>query len=198
MVRSRRSMRVGSIDWARTDESADRIVPAPSRRSVIKGGLLAIAGALGWGASAATSGGSTAPAPAAASGVTALELEGARVMLGSSRGSTEAGAPAAHGELLDPSGAALGSFATTMLAVPAGAHGDESAGAEMQVFNLRDGSIFGIGSPPPRGEGAAAYAVIGGTGRYAGASGSYTAELRPLDTGGDGGARFSFSLSDGA
>ncbi len=63
---------------------------------------------------------------------------------------------------------------------------------ESHHFNLEEGTIVGAGtwhvSGPSR------FAVIGGTGRYAHASGSYEAVQRPLELGGDGTAEFTFNL----
>lgn len=164
-------------------------ISAPSRRSVLKGGAVAAAGALGWGAAAATRGAGTATSAAASSSLT---LTGTRWRSGSS--STGPGSLAGQGELLGQGGAPLGSFASTRLAVPSGT-GGVAPGAELQTFNLTEGTIFGIGTPPARGEGEAAYAILGGTGAYAGATGTYTADQRPLNRGGDGTANFSFTFT---
>jgi hypothetical protein len=91
-------------------------------------------------------------------------------------------------------GGATGSFSTTRLATPA--TGSEAPGTELQTFSLEDGLIFGVGTPPAQGEGRAVYAVIGGTGSYAGASGAYVADRRPIDRGGDGTAEFKFTFAN--
>jgi hypothetical protein len=70
------------------------------------------------------------------------------------------------------------------------------SGAELQTFNLAGGSIFGMGTPPARGEGVATFAILGGTGSFAGATGTYTQEQRPTDRGGDGTARFEFTFAN--
>ena len=166
---------------------AAEVAAGPSRRTLLKGGAVAAAGAVGWGAAAATSGGS-----AGASAAGTLELTGARWRAGSP--GVGPGGLAAYGELLGPGGAVAGSFSATRLAVPA-TSGNDAPGAELQTFNLTEGSIFGLGIPPARGEGAASYAILGGTGAYAGAIGTYTADQRPLDRGGDGTAAFSFQFT---
>src|SRR3954467_12436016 len=118
-------------------------VAAPSRRSILKGGLIAAAGALGWGASAATRDGMAKPSTA-----TELSLQGARLR-------------SMSGELVGSGDRAIGSFSATHLALPPA--GSDTPGTELQTFSLEDGSIFGLGPPPARGDGPAVYAVLGGT-----------------------------------
>ena len=38
------------------------------------------------------------------------------------------------------------------------------------------------------------FTILGGSGRYLGATGSYVAEQNPVETGGDGSARFTLTL----
>ncbi len=176
------------------DGGADRI-PEPSRRSLLKGGMLGLAGIVGWTAAAVTSrqpanGVTTAGAAAAATaGATgALKLGGS----GFAFGEDDSGAFTTHGDLLGPTGASLGSFTAAPLG---GAGEDPDARAQFQTFNLNEGSIFGIGAASPGGEFPATFAIIGGTGEYSGAAGSYLADLRPVDAGGDGSAQFDFTFT---
>lgn len=70
-----------------------------------------------------------------------------------------------------------------------------SAGAlETHQFNLIDGTIVGIGTLADLDGTESVYAIIGGTGRYEGATGSYTARQHPVETGGDGTADFQFNI----
>jgi hypothetical protein len=64
-----------------------------------------------------------------------------------------------------------------------------AAALELHTFELGDGSIFGVGAGAAE---QATFAVIGGTGQYAGASGSYVARhsLR------DGTAEFRLNLDN--
>lgn len=72
---------------------------------------------------------------------------------------------------------------------------EASAGAmEMHQFNLRDGTIVGIGTTNDLAGGPSTHAIIGGTGKYEGASGSYVATQRPFELGGDGTAEFDLSI----
>jgi hypothetical protein len=163
----------------------DRAVPVPSRRTILKGSALALAGVASWGASALTVGGAGgAKAP------TSLRLQGVRWR----SGAAEPGRAGGRGELLDAHGRPFGSFASTRLAVPTAA-GADAAGAELQMFDLGDGSLFGLGTPAGLDR-PGTYAIVGGTGRYAGASGSYVSDQRPVDAGGDGTAEFEFTFTD--
>ncbi|MDX6588006.1 MAG: hypothetical protein QOI31_2479 [Solirubrobacterales bacterium] len=143
---------------------------------MLKGSALALAGAIGWGAGAAVKNGGAASATA--SGTLTLDGVGWR----SAKGGT-----ASHGELVGRRGADSGAFTASQLV---------GSGAELQTFNLDGGSIFGMGTPPARGEGIATFAILGGTGSYAGATGTYTQEQRPTDRGGDGTARFEFTFAN--
>jgi hypothetical protein len=84
------------------------------------------------------------------------------------------GAVAFGGAMLDPvSGAAVGSFR----AQAAEAFG---AGLELQTLNLPEGTLFALG--PKSGGRSGSYAIVGGTGGFAGARG--TCAVRPLTDGG--------------
>ena len=67
-----------------------------------------------------------------------------------------------------------------------------SASIELHTFTLTGGSLFGIGTAAGD-EGT--FAIVGGTGRYAGLRGSYQAVQRPNGVGGDGSAEFTLNLS---
>ncbi len=66
---------------------------------------------------------------------------------------------------------------------------------ETHTFRLGDGTIVGVGTTTPGAE--SVFAIVGGTGRYLGVTGSYTAIQSPLETGGDGTAEFNFTLHSG-
>ena len=81
----------------------------------------------------------------------------------------------ASGDLLDaPGGSAVGSFYTNCfcMGTPLGPHARASSNLEFQVLELAEGTLFGI-CGGTNGSAAKAHAIVGGTGRYAGASGSY-------------------------
>jgi hypothetical protein len=86
-----------------------------------------------------------------------------------------------QGRLVDRRERALGSFSSASL--PA------AAALELHTFDLADGQIFGVGAGAAD---EATYAVIGGTGRYAGARGSYLARHTPRE----GTAEFTLNLDN--
>ena len=72
---------------------------------------------------------------------------------------------------------------------------DVAAGAmEVHQLNLADGTLVGLGTLGDLQGGLSVHAIIGGTGRYEGASGSYTARQRPFELGGDGTADFELNV----
>jgi len=68
------------------------------------------------------------------------------------------------------------------------------AGAVMEIHNfaLPEGTLVGIGAARPGTE--SVFTLVGGSGRYRGATGSYTAVQDPVETGGLGTALFKFDL----
>ena len=160
-----------------------------SRRGVLTRGLLAAAGALGVGAAARA-----APAP-----TTELRLHGTSWRLdapGRRRGEQirRGDHGTVHGELLDaPGRTSLGRFFGSRMAVQSapGGHVRADASVEVHTFVLRDGTILGMGTSLP---GESLFAIVGGTGAYTGASGSYSAVQRLHELGGDGTADFHLTI----
>jgi hypothetical protein len=98
----------------------------------------------------------------------------------------------AYAELLDgPEGRRVGHFTAAYFAVDSPFAG-EGGSLELHTFSLDGGSIHGLGNAVAGG--ASEFAVIGGTGRYAGVHGSYVARTEPRELGGDGAAQFTFTL----
>jgi hypothetical protein len=64
---------------------------------------------------------------------------------------------------------------------------------EIHTFALKDGTIHGLGSVARGVEGH--FVILGGTGRYAGASGSYVARQNSRELGGNGTAEFHLTLA---
>jgi hypothetical protein len=98
-----------------------------------------------------------------------------------------------YGELLErPRGKPVGHFAAAHLA-----HDSPfAAGAsslEIHTFTLPGGTIHGLGSVLGGAEGQ--FVVLGGTGRFAGAQGSYVARQSSRELGGDGTAEFRLTLA---
>jgi hypothetical protein len=92
--------------------------------------------------------------------------------------------PVPAGQLVDPKGHAIGSFRAAALPTL-------GPGLELHTFDLDDGTILGVG---PGGIHDKPFAIVGGTGRYAGASGTYVAKQSPRELGGDGTAEFTLTL----
>jgi hypothetical protein len=164
-----------------------------SRRSVLKRGLLVAAGALG-----VTAGGKEARA------VTRTLPDELRLFGRSWRLDAPGRVPGeqirrgdtgvVYGELVDaPKGKPLGRFFGSRLAVQSAPGGNVRADASVEVhtFVLPDGTLVGMGTALP---GESVFAIVGGTGVYAGASGSYTAVQRLHELGGDGTAEFHVTL----
>ena len=89
------------------------------------------------------------------------------------------------GRLVDARGRELGSFRAANLLGTGGA-------LQLQTFDLTDGTILGIGSA---GMHENPFAIVGGSGLYVGASGTYVAKQSPRETGGDGTAVFTLTLT---
>ena len=161
---------------------------ATTRRAVISRGLWGIAGAVGLGIAGpgVAFGASKNTTPAAGPARLSLVVHDVRFTSPASKPGTlpEAGAIASpHGALHDAAGQQVGRFSGGTLP---GA-GDQIA---IQRFALVDGTIIGMGSGRLDGE---QYAVVGGTGRYAGAIGTYVAQIRSGAQGRD--AEFLISIT---
>ena len=86
---------------------------------------------------------------------------------------------AAFGELMDrPDGKVIGSFYTNCFCAtsPFGAQAAGAPSLELQVLQLADGTLFGFGGGKADG-GVTTRALVGGTAKYAGVSGSYVQRL---------------------
>ena len=171
-----------------------------SRRSVLKAGLAAVGGVFGIGAAARVAGGLgdrvSQPAPQT------ITLHGRNWQVSSEgRRAGEFPTAAEHmlisGELLDgPEGERLGDFYATYFGLSRPGHtgADGSSSLQTHTFNLRDGTLVGTGTATPALDTEDTFAIIGGTGRYAGARGSYVGRQSPSQFGGDGTATFTITL----
>lgn len=162
-----------------------------TRRTVLLGGMLAaIAGVIGLG---------SRPRPSATSST--LTLQGSDMRL-SAPGLRRGDLPK-RGDLTSVTGRltvvgadeSSGDFVGSVLHLDVGAaHGPySSAQQETHTFHLADGTILGAGTTLLGRE--SVFVIIGGTGRYAGVSGTYSALQSPVDTGGDGTAEFTFTFN---
>ena len=177
-----------------------------TRREALKRGFLLIGAAVGVGTAGKAVGAGIRGGPSAAEarGATArqLTLHGRQWHLSSSglkpgqlpdRGHRLLG----HGELIDgPDGETVGEFFATSFGVRSPSHAgpDGVASLELHTFNLPGGSIIGTGTARAALDAEDVFAIVGGTGEYVGARGSYVARQQPQELGGDGTARFTFTL----
>jgi hypothetical protein len=166
-----------------------------SRRSLLGRGLVLAGGALGIGALRRTDAAQAATPEAKSS---QLRLYGRNFHLHAPEhraGQVPSGGErhSGYGELLDrPGGKVVGHFAAAHLT-----HESPFAAAasslEIHTFALAAGSIHGLGMVARGAEGH--FLILGGTGRYAGARGSYVAHQRARELGGDGTAEFHLTLA---
>jgi hypothetical protein len=97
----------------------------------------------------------------------------------------------AYAELADrPGGPPVGDFTASHLALDSPFAGPSSL--EIHTFNLADGTIHGLGSAARGADGQ--FVILGGTGRFAGATGSYVARRLPRELGGNGTAEFHLTI----
>lgn len=102
-----------------------------------------------------------------------------------------------YGILLDaPEGQAIGQFYSACFCPDTPGQSGLFAGVtlEMHTFTLADGALMGIGMGGIVPGQSSRFAIVGGTGRYAGARGDYTAMQDPLELAGSGRAEFRFSF----
>jgi hypothetical protein len=89
------------------------------------------------------------------------------------------------GRIVDADGNHLGTFKAANVMGYGGA-------LQLQTFDLLDGTIVGIGTGSVH---ESPFAIVGGTGRYMGASGIYSGKQSPRELGGDGTAEFKLSFT---
>jgi hypothetical protein len=99
----------------------------------------------------------------------------------------------AYGELLArPGGRVVGHFTAAHLTHDSPFAATASS-LEIHTFTLKDGTIHGLGAAARGVEGH--FVILGGTGRYAGAQGSYVARQHTRELGGNGTAEFHLTLT---
>ncbi|MGH9224636.1 MAG: hypothetical protein ACRD2W_12860 [Acidimicrobiales bacterium] len=102
-----------------------------------------------------------------------------------------------RGELVEePGGKPIGEFFATTFGVdsPGRAGPGGVATLEFHTFNLPGGTIVGTGTAQASLDAEDVFAIVGGTGQYVGARGSYVARQQPQEFGGDGTAHFTITL----
>ena len=165
-----------------------------NRRAILKRGLVLAAGALGVAVAGKEAKAATTRVP------NQLRLHGTQLASRRfptvSRGTCSSSAitvPCTATCSMRPNGTPLGQFYGSRLAIQSvpGGHARADASVEVHTFVLPDGTIIGMGTAVL---GEAIFAIVGGTGVYAGAKGSYSATQRLREHGGNGTADFVLTL----
>lgn len=174
-----------------------------TRRGALKSGLAVLAGAVGLEVVGRSRGAPAAASPPVGTTRTATTLTlHARHLRAVSAGGP-GGAPVENGtrltlfaDLVDAAGAPAGRLTGVSHCTAAPLSSDDSpvGAVEMHTLALRDGTILGMGTAPAVAWGTGTFAVVGGTGRYTGATGSYVAEQQTDAAGGPGCARYTVTL----
>jgi hypothetical protein len=165
------------------------------RRALIKRGAI---GAVGAAAAAAVvvSGNAKTETPAASNGERTVRFLG-RGWHTDTAGKVPAKGDryAVYGELYEPGGEKAGEFYSMAVGIdsPFQLTGAGIGSMELHTLNLAGGTIVGVGAG---GGLERTYAIVGGTGKYAGARGSYTARQDTYGLGGDGKAELLLTLRD--
>jgi len=150
-----------------------------------------------WGLGAGARRAAAQDAPTAPTGPTTLRLHGRnrplnRAPLG---GPSGGGRTTSCGDLLDgPDGSPIGEFYANGFCVET-AFGPAPAvsSLEFQTFRLSDGALFGVGAAEAAGE--RTWAVLGGTGRFAGARGTCVEREVSVAPAGRGAVEFILTLT---
>ncbi len=171
--------------------------PSEARRAILKRGAI---GAASVAVAAVAAGAATAPsrtpAPAAPVGARTMRLIGEAW-----HADTKSAIPgkgerySVYGELHAPGGGKVGEFFSTNVGVdsPFQITGEGVGAFEIHTLSLAEGTIVGVGIGGGR---ESTYAIVGGTGKYTGARGSYLARQDTYGLGGDGKAELLLTLLD--
>jgi len=166
---------------------------SPKRRTLLQRGLVLLTGALGVGTVARRVESAAAPAPKTDP---TLRLHGRRGQAPPRLPGRSGERLVRYGELLDgPDGERIGQFFTSgfCLETPFGPQPVAPSNLEFQTFQLPEGTLFGIGAAGPGAE--RTLAVLGGTGRFAAARGSYREREVPSSKPGWDAVEFVLTLS---
>ena len=168
-------------------------IPASGRRTVLRRGFFAAAAAA---AALAVRPSDQRPAVATVpiTGGKTIELFGRGWHADTSKVPSKGDSYSVYGELLaSPAGDKCGEFYAACLAIdsPFQVTGDGLGTLEIHTLVLAEGSIVAMGAG---GGVERSFAIVGGTGKYTGARGSYTANQDTYGLGGRGTAAFKLKL----
>jgi len=172
-------------------------VHSAGRRDILKRGALGAASvaAVAVAAGAATTSSRSSSVTPAQDGAETIRLIGRGWHADSAKATLPGKGDrfAVYGELYEPSGNKAGEFFSSNIGVdsPFQITGEGRGTFEMHTLSLADGTIVGVGIG---GGSERSYAIVGGTGKYAGARGSYLARQDTYGLGGDGNAEFLLTL----
>jgi hypothetical protein len=168
-------------------------IPASGRRTVLKRGIFAAAAAATALAVRPSEGRPALASVPMGSGQT-IELFGRGWHADTSKVPSKGDSYSVYGELLSsPAGDKCGEFYAACLAIdsPFQVTGDGTGSLEIHTLVLAEGSIVAMGAG---GGVERSFAIVGGTGKYTGARGSYTANQDTYGLGGRGTAAFKLKL----
>ena len=173
-------------------------VPSAGRRTILKRGAIGAASVAAIAVAAGTQSSPQRAAPAiAASGSQTIRLVGRSWHADSAKAALPGKGDryAVYGELLNPAGDKVGEFFSQNVGVdsPFQLTGEGVGSFEIHTLSLPEGTIVGVGVG---GGQERSYAIVGGTGKYAGARGSYLARQDTYGLGGDGKAELLLTLLD--
>jgi hypothetical protein len=159
-----------------------------TRRNVLKRGLAFVGGLVGLGAAGEATARERRPGSTLVLHAQHLERFSADGRAGEASAAGQR--LTARGRLTDkPDGDSVGDVYVTTIELQGPAGPSKDARLESHTFRLRDGTIVGSGTAGATG---GELAILGGTGRYAGARGSYIARHGVR---GDGTAEFVLNLT---
>ena len=145
------------------------------RRTLLQRALALVAGGVAFGSGVRLTRGSPVHAEAADPPLTVYARPRPFVVPPNGRMPVSAaGTLVSSGELLDgPEGKSIGSFVTNCLCtVGSAGHNVAHPGLEFQAMQFNEGTLYGMCLGPGR-DGVKSHAIVGGTGRFAGARGTY-------------------------
>ena len=176
---------MGGVPQEEGGASPPSAPPGTSRRSLLTKGAALVAGAVGASVLASSAALGALVHQRRGSTLT-LYVRDIRFRTPARRRRLASRHTVATRRLVDASGQSVGSFSAGVLAGSGG-------GIAVQRFNLADGTIIGMGSGGLGGD----YAVVGGTGRYAGATGTYSTQVSAGERGRDAAFRISLTGTKG-